>query len=300
MRGALFMAVSMAGFTINDGLSKLLMESMNMGQVMLVRGIFATALIGTLAGVQGVLSGFRQLAHPMVALRSACELVATVLFLVALMHMPLANVSAVLQALPLAVTMGAALFLGEKVGWRRWLAICIGFSGVLIIVRPGFEGFNAFSLLALSCVMFAAARDVATRLIPQEIPSVLVSTATAAMVTGAGAILIMPLGGWTPMTAGQTGILATSAVLLLFGYQFIIMAMRIGDISFVAPFRYTALLWAIVLGVLLFSHMPDAPMLVGASIVIGSGLYALYREQIVGRHKPAAESTGPGMGTDGL
>lgn len=300
MRGALFMVVSMAGFTVNDAISKSVMESMNIGQVMLVRGAFASVLVGLWAWSQGAFTHFRQIAHPMVALRSACELSATVLFLMALSHMPLANVSAVLQALPLAVTMGAALFLGEAVRWRRWLAICIGFCGVLIIVRPGFEGFNAFSLLALASVAFAAARDLATRRIPQEIPSVLVSSVTAMIVTIAGAVLIMPFGGWSPMTARETGLLATAAVLLLFGYQFIIMSMRIGDISFVAPFRYTALVWALLLGFFLFGDLPDIAMIVGASIVVGSGLYTLYRERRAGQHKPAAESTGPGMAPDGM
>lgn len=300
LRGALFMAVSMAGFTVNDAIAKMVMTSMNMGQVMLVRGVFATVLVGLLAWNQGALGRLRQLVHPMVALRSACELGATVMFLMALAHMPLANVSAVLQALPLAVTMGAALFLGEAVGWRRWLAICVGFAGVMVIVRPGFEGFNAYSVLALVCVMFAAGRDLATRRIPQEIPSILVSVATAAIVTVAGAVLIAPLGGWSPMTAAETGLLAAAAVLLLFGYQFIIMAMRIGDISFIAPFRYTALIWAILLGYLVFNDMPDTAMIVGAAIVVCSGLYALYRERVLGRRKPAAESTGPAMAPDGL
>ena len=300
MRGSLFMAVSMAGFTVNDAIAQVVMETVGMGQVMLVRGLFASAMIGLLAWSQGALARPGQAMHPMVALRSACELAATVAFLAALAHMPLANVSAVLQALPLAVTMGAALFLGEAVGWRRWLAIGAGFTGVLVIVRPGFEGFNAFSLLALLCVMFAAVRDLATRRIPQEVPTLLVSTVTAGMVTLAGAVLVVPLGGWSPMTATQTGMLAGAAVLLLFGYQFIIMAMRVGDISFVAPFRYTALVWAILLGLLMFGDVPDTAMMVGAAIVVGSGLYTLYREQVVGRRRPAAESTGPGMAPDGL
>lgn len=300
LRGATFMVVSMAGFTVNDAITKTMVETMNMAQVMLVRGLFATTMMGLLAWSQGALARPGQAMHPMVALRSTCELGGTLTFLAALAHMPLANVSAVLQALPLAVTMGAALFLGEAVGWRRWLAICAGFAGVMIIVRPGFEGFSAYSLLAMVCVVFCAARDLATRRIPHEVPTMLVSTVTAAIVTIAGGVLIVPFGGWSPMTAGETGLLAAAAVLLLFGYQFIIMAMRIGDISFVAPFRYTALLWAILLGYLVFSDVPDTAMIAGSAIVVGSGLYALYREHIVGRRKPAAESTGPAMAPDGL
>ena len=300
LRGALFMVVSMAGFTINDAITKVMVAEMNQGQVMMVRGLFATVLIVGLAWHQDALKMPRHAAHPMVALRVLCELCATVLFLVALARMPLANVSAVLQALPLAVTMGAALFLGEPVGWRRWLAIAAGFAGVLVIVRPGFEGFTVYSLVALACVGFAAVRDLATKHIPGEVPTLLVSTVTASSVAIAGGALIVPMGGWTPMTLEQTALLAAAAVLLLFGYQFIILAMRVGEISFIAPFRYTALLWAIVLGYLTFGDLPDAAMIAGATIVVCSGLYALYRERKVGAQLPAATSTAPAMAPDGL
>ncbi|TIS05882.1 MAG: DMT family transporter, partial [Mesorhizobium sp.] len=147
--------------------------------------------------------------------------------------------------------------------------------GVLIIVRPGFEGFSAYSLLALASVACCAVRDLATKRIPQAIPTMLVSTATALAMTILGALLLPPMGGWTPMTAEATALLALAAVLVLIGYQFIIMAMRSGDISFIAPFRYTALLWSIVLGLVIFGDIPDLPMIVGAAIIIGSGLYAL-------------------------
>ncbi|TIT64176.1 MAG: DMT family transporter, partial [Mesorhizobium sp.] len=233
-------------------------------------------------------------------MRVAGEAGATVSFLVALAHLPIANVSAVLQALPLAVTMGAALFFNEGVGWRRWLAIAVGFAGVLVIVRPGFEGFSVYSLLALTSVACCAVRDLATRRIPQAIPTLLVSTATALAMTVLGAALLAPMGGWTPMSGKATALLALAAVLVLIGYQFIIMAMRSGDISFIAPFRYTALLWSILLGLVIFGDVPDLPMIVGAAIIVGSGLYALYRERIVGRRQTAAESAGPDMAPDGI
>jgi drug/metabolite transporter (DMT)-like permease len=300
IRGAIFMAVSMAGFTANDTMVKFVSASMNMGQVMLIRGLFATALIALLAWSRGALANPRQLLHPMVALRSAAEAMATVTFLVALQNLPLATTSAVLQALPLAVTMGAALAFGEEVRWRRWLAIAVGFAGVLIIVRPGAEGFNAYAILALVCVVFCTVRDLATKRLPESIPSLLVSTVTAGLVTLCGVLLVGPMGGWTPMTGKSLGLLATAAVLLLVGYHFIISAMRTGDISFIAPFRYTALLWAIVLGFAVFGDIPDGPMIVGATIVVGSGLYALYRERVAGRSRPAAESTGTAMAPDGL
>lgn len=300
LRGALFMIVAMVGFTLNDAITKFSSESMNMAQVMLVRGAFASLFVGLLAWRRGALANPAAMLQPMVAMRVAGEAGATVSFLIALAHLPIGNVSAVMQALPLAVTMGAALVFGEGVGWRRWLAIGAGFVGVLIIVRPGFEGFSVYSLVALASVVCCAVRDLSTKRIPQEIPTMLVSTATALAMTVLGALLLSPMGGWTPMSGRAIGLLALAAVLVLIGYQFIIMAMRSGDISFIAPFRYTALLWSILLGLAIFGDVPDLPMIVGAAIIIGSGLYALYRERVVGRRRPAAESAGPGMAPDGI
>lgn len=300
LRAALFMAVAMATFTTNDAITKLVLETVGFGQVLLVRGLFATVLIVVLAWSRGALKKPRQVLQPMVALRTLFEMVATITFVIALSHMPLANISAVLQALPLGVTMAAALFFGEKVGWRRWVAIAFGFVGVLVIVRPGFEGFNAFSLLALASVCCAAGRDLVTRRIPKEVPSMLVSAATAASVTLLGGVFMLAFEGWQPLPADSVGLLAIASVVLIGGYQFVIMAMREGDISFVAPFRYTALIWALTLGYLLFGETPDLAMIVGASFIVLSGLYALYRERKAGRGKPAAESTGPGMAPDGL
>jgi drug/metabolite transporter (DMT)-like permease len=195
--------------------------------------------------------------------------------------------------------MGAAVLLSEPVGWRRWISIAVGFAGVMVIIRPGFDGFSVYSIWALGCVIFCAARDLATKRVPVEIPSFLVSTATAAGVTVAGALLIEPLGGWVSPPAATVGMLALAAVLLVVGYQFIIMAMREGEISFVAPFRYTALLWAILFGYLVFGDVPDTAMIVGSVVIVGSGLYMLYRERIRGR-RPAAASVSPSMAPEGL
>lgn len=294
------MVVSMAGFTINDAITKYASSAMNMGQVMLIRGIFATLFIGALAWHRGALKAPRAIANPMLAIRVFGEVGGTVTFLIALSHLPIATVSAVLQALPLAVTMGAALVFGEDVRWRRWLAIAVGFVGVLVIIRPGLEGFNSYTLLVLASVVFCAIRDLATKRLPDDIPTAFVSTVTAIAVTVTGAFLIVPMGGWTTPPAWSVMLLACGATLLVVGYQFIIMAMRVGDISFIAPFRYTALLFSILLGLIIFGDIPDGPMIAGALIVVGSGLYTLYREQAAGRRKPAAESTGTSMPPDGL
>jgi drug/metabolite transporter (DMT)-like permease len=206
----------------------------------------------------------------------------------------------VLQALPLAVTMGAALIYGETVGWRRWMSIIVGFAGVAIIVRPGFEGFSVYSLVALVCVAFCTGRDLATRRIPDRIPTLLISTATVLAVSICGAFLVQPMGGWTHPNTFDLFLLACAAGLLLVGYQFITISLRTGDISFVAPFRYTGLLFSILLGFLIFGDIPDFPMIAGSAVIVVSGLYMLYRERVVGRSKAASESVGPSMAPDGL
>ncbi|MES2195728.1 MAG: DMT family transporter [Pseudomonadota bacterium] len=297
LRGSLLMAAAMAGFTMNDAITKAVSSEMNFGEIMLVRGVVAIALIATLAWHQGALRPLRTLVMKPVALRVAGEVLGTVTFLAAIVHLPLANTAAIFQALPLAVTLGAALMFGEPVGWRRWLAIMAGFIGVLIIVRPGVEGFNQFTLFALVSVFFCAVRDLATRRIPAQVPSLFITLVTTVTVTIAGAAIIVPLGGWTPPSSRALGLLTLAAVLLLIGYQCVIMALRSGDISAVAPFRYSALLWAMLLGYLVFGDVPDAMMVTGASIIVLSGLYAFYRERI--RHRPVAADAS-GLPPDGL
>jgi drug/metabolite transporter (DMT)-like permease len=220
---------------------------------------------------------------PPVALRIVGEVGGTILFLLAITHLPLANVAAIILSLPLAITLGAVLMFGERVGWRRWLAIAAGFIGVLIIVRPGAAGFNQFTLLALGSVAFYALRDLATKQIPADVPALFVTLLTTISMTVVGGLLMMPLGGWATPSGSALVLLTAAAVLVLIGYQCVIMALRIGDISAVAPFRYTQLLWAMLLGYLIFGDLPDGAMIFGASIIVASGLYAFHREHIRNR-----------------
>lgn len=293
------MAAAMAGFTMNDAITKTVTTEMNFGQVMLVRGLFAIVLIAALAHHQHALRPLRTLMVGPVALRIVGEVGGTICFLAAITNLPLANTSAIFQVLPLAITLGAALVFREPVGWRRWLAIVAGFAGVLIIVRPGIEGFNEFSLLALVAVAFSALRDLATKRIPAEIPSLFITLLTTITVTSAGAAIVLPLGGWRPLSGPTVGLLALAACLVLVGYQCVIMALRTGDISAVAPFRYTALLWAMLLGYLVFGDVPDALMATGASVIVASGLYAFYRERQRDRNRRVAASSS-GLPPDGL
>lgn len=283
LRGALFMAIAMAGFTINDTFTKSVSAHLNVGQIMLVRGLMASVLMFIYCWKTSALRPPIMLLRQAVIGRSIGEMLGTVTFLVGLQHIPLGNASAILQALPLAVTMGAALFLNEKVGWRRWLAICVGFIGVMIIVRPGAVGFNSWSLMIVVCVVFCVFRDLVTRAAPKDIPSAFLALSTSCMITLTGLVLYLPLGGWQPINGILLAKLAAASVCLLFGYLFVIQAMRIGDIGFVAPFRYTGLLWALTLGFFTLGEVPDLTTLIGAAVVIGSGVYAFHRERVHSR-----------------
>jgi drug/metabolite transporter (DMT)-like permease len=193
------------------------------------------------------------------------------------MHMPIADATALLQFAPLAITAGAALFLGARVGWRRWLATLVGLIGVLIIVRPGGAGFNAYSLLALSAIGFVAIRDLVTRGIRADVPTMVVAATSAAAVT-MGALLLALVETWVWPSLTALALLLTASIGLVGGNYWIVVAMRHGDIAAVAPFRYSAALWAIATGLVVWGEMPDLWTWVGTAIVTGAGVYAILRE----------------------
>ena len=290
-KGALYMALAMASFTCNDALVKSVTSSLSVAQIMTVRGIMTTILVYVIARRMRALRPLRVILSPLILLRTFFEIGATLTFITALGRIDFANVSSIMQSLPLAVTLGAALFLGEPVGWRRWVAIIIGFCGVLIILRPTAEGFAPASLLLLAAVFFTSGRDLVTRRVVSDIPSLSITLFTAAANTIVGAILIVPMGGWQPVTMDNFPPLVIAAALTFGGYQAVIMSMRTGEISFVAPFRYTSLIWALAIGIVFFGERPDFLVFLGAAIVIGSGLYSFYRENL--RRKRVAAAAPP-------
>ncbi|MBT9372440.1 DMT family transporter [Rhizobium sp. CSW-27] len=292
-RGAVMMTLAMGVFTTNDAFVKLVTPEMNVGQIMFIRGMMTTAMLLLLARHLGVLAEIRQMLHPKVILRSAFEIGAAITYISALAHIDLAVAATILLSLPLAVTFGAWLFFKEPVGWRRWSAILVGFAGVLVVLRPSPEDFVPASLLAVVAVFFTAGRDLTTRRLPAALPTLLVSLFAALTNTLFGAALIVPFGGWSPVSGAALMHLAVAAVLLLAGYQTIVIAMRSGEISVVAPFRYTSLIFSLSLGFYFFGERPDAYMAIGASLIVASGLYAFYREKR--RASPLASATEPRM-----
>lgn len=287
IRGAALMAASMAAFVLNDSLMKLAAGSADLFQAMFLRGLIATAAIIGIALWQGRLwVSVAKRDRGILILRLIGEVGATLCFLNALFNMPLANATAILQALPLAVTLGAAVFLREPVGWRRWSAIGVGFIGVLIIVRPGSDGFNAYSLSAIASVAFVVLRDLATRRLGAHVPSIFVALLTSVAITVIGGIMA-PFGEWQPVTLDLMFILGGAASFLIFGYLFSVMTMRVGEIAFVSPFRYTAMIWAILLQIVIFADFPDQWTLIGSAVVILMGIYTFYRERVRARQDQA-------------
>ncbi len=282
-QGALWMMLSMAGFVLNDTFMKSLAGEVPLFQAIFLRGLIATALIGALAWQRGALAHVpRGPDRRMILYRMVGEIGGTSLFLTALFNMPLANATAIIQAAPLTVTLAAALFLRHPVGWRRYTAIGVGFVGVLLIVRPGGEGFNAYSLAALGSVLFITLRDVATRGLSVTMPGLFVTVLTSVAITSfAGAVTAFE--DWQPVRWEILGRLACASVLLLLGYYAGIAAMRIGEIGFVSPFRYSNLLWALALGFFVFGDVPSWLTIAGAAIVMGTGLYTLHRERVTAR-----------------
>jgi drug/metabolite transporter (DMT)-like permease len=277
-RGALFMATAMAAFAFNDALVKALTADLNIAQIMAARGVVTTVLVFVVSRILGTELSLRALSHPLVLLRTFFELGATLFFFSALSRIEFAAASSIMQSLPLAVTLGAALLFHEPVGWRRWSAIVVGFLGVLLILRPGPEGFQPAALYAVVAVFFTAARDLTTRRIGAHIPTLGLTLFTSFVVMIVGFLLVIPMGGWKPLTAPNMMLLGTTALTVFAGYQAVILAMRSGEISFVAPFRYTSLIWALLIGIIVFGEHPGPTTLAGAALVICSGLYSFYRE----------------------
>ncbi len=278
-RGIAGMVASMALFMCNDAMIKHISEGLPLGQIIFLRGFSATCLIAALAMALGAWRQIAAVFDGPVLVRAGIDSLGTFLYLVALFNMPIANVTAINLSVPLMLTVCAAFFLREQVGWRRWSAVTIGFAGVLLVVQPGAAGFNWYALWALAATATHAARDLLTRRIRSGIPSVIVTLSTAIVVTVAAGIF-SAVEGWAPLSWRQLLLLITASAFLSGGYYLVIDCMRHGELSVVAPFRYTAILWALLLGYLIWGDVPNLLAWTGIALLVGSGLYIFHREQV--------------------
>lgn len=281
LRGSLFMVLAMACFSVEDAFIKAAAKSVPLGQVIFLFGIFGTALFILLTLRRG-----EKIFHPAILsrpifIRSICEIVGRLFFSISLVLIPLSSLSAILQATPLIVVMGAAIFFGEKVGWRRWTAILIGLIGVLMIIRPGLDGFQAASLFAVVGTLGFAGRDLATRAAPRVLSNMQLGVYGFFILIPTGLIILF-FGESTDLVWPST--IASLQILgvIIFGftaYYSLTIAMRTGEVSVITPFRYTRLIFALIIGITIFGERPDALTIMGSTIVIAGGIYTLLRSK---------------------
>ncbi len=278
LKGMGWMTLAMLAFALADMSIKLLSGTLPVGQVIFLVSVPGGIIFAIWARLQGHRWFSPVLLMRPVLVRNMAEMLATVGFISALALIPLSTLSAVIQVNPLLVTLGAALFLGERVGWRRWSAIFVGLFGVLLITRPGTEGSDASILLAVIAAIGLSLRDLATRPVPRTVPTTLLSSYSFAFAALAGLIITPFFGAFEPVLLEQVGWLALGSGMVLIAIFAITSAMRVGDISAVTPFRYTRLVFALIIAVLVFGERPDTLTLIGAAIVVASGLYSFWRE----------------------
>jgi drug/metabolite transporter (DMT)-like permease len=274
------MLATVTGFAFGDTFVKLASADLSVAQIIIIRSLIAAPVVALVAWHQGAFVGMRRMAERFIALRAVGEVGATAIYLTALAHLDIANATAILQIVPLATTAMAALFLGEPVGVRRWAAIGIGLLAVLLIVRPGMQGFNGWSLLALASVGFIVLRDLSSRLLPAATQALAVSTLSLVVMIPLG-FAMLPFQSWEPLTARAIIYCGASGMFLSAAFVSITLAMRHGEVAVVAPFRYAILLWAVVLQIAIFGVWPDSLTLIGSALLVATGIYTLYRERKV-------------------
>ncbi len=279
LRGGLLMTASMAAFALEDMFIKAVTRSMPVGQALMIYGFGGMLIFVLLAARRGETVLHPAILSRPILTRSVCEVTGRLSYALAIALTPLSSASAILQATPLVVAAGAVIFFGETVGWRRWMAIAVGFIGVLLILRPGLSGFEPASLFAVLGTLGFAGRDLATRAAPPTMSNMQLGVYGFLMLTVAGLLLLVWTGGAVRPDAVAWTQLAAATLIGVVGYYALTAAMRVGEISVVAPFRYTRLVFAMALGVLVFAERPDAMTLLGSVVIVLSGLYTVVRER---------------------
>lgn len=295
IRGILSLTACNFLFLVNDALIKVVNDEMPLSQIMFLRAAFSVVALVPIIAITGGFAYVGLLRNWPLLWRTVAEVAAAVFFLLALFNIPIANANAIGQVVPLLITAAGAVFLGETVGWRRWIAIVAGFIGVLIVVRPGLEGFTIYSLSAVVAAFAITLRDMTTRLMPRELPAALVALVTAIAVGLAAPFLAPVLGEtWIVPDVRHLGLIAVAVVFLIGGYLTAVDFMRHGDIAVVAPFRYTVIVMAMIVGYVVWGDVPDLLMIVGTAVIAAAGIYTFSRERNLARLREEA-AAGEGL-----
>jgi drug/metabolite transporter (DMT)-like permease len=269
----------MASYTVNDVLVKELLLTYPIGQTIFIRGVMCSLLIGAAALAFGNAKSLRAPMSRMLASRSLCDGLSTAGFIAALAHMKLANIAAVLQIAPLIITALAVVLYREAVGWRRWSAIALGFGGALLVIKPIPSEFNIWAVIAAASAVAAAVRELQTRQIGQAVPALVVAFWGAIAITLCGAVFIVT-EDWRLYTGADLFQLFVAAFFVGIAIYLVALGFRDVDLSVVAPFRYIYLLTSALGGFLMFREVPDGWTVVGAVLIVGSGIYTLHREAV--------------------
>jgi drug/metabolite transporter (DMT)-like permease len=278
-RGIVAICGSMAAYTVNDAMVKEIARNHPIGEVIFIRGVFTTLLIGTVVLALGHAKELRRVISRPVILRSLCDGISTACFVIALVHMKLADLAAVLQVSPLILAALSVLIYRETVGWRRWSAIAVGFIGALFVIKPTPSAFDVWALVALLAAVSSALRETQTRQIDHSIPTIVIAFMGSIAILLVG-LLFAPAERWHAVPAGDVAMLAAAAVFVGIATYLMTLAFRGVDLSVVAPFRYSYLLTSAIAGYLVFNELPDAWSVAGAMLIVASGLYALHREAV--------------------
>jgi drug/metabolite transporter (DMT)-like permease len=284
IRAITAISLAMASFACGDTLMKLASASLPTSQLLFIRGSIVFAVSLGFAFFTGALRELRHVFERAMIGRVVGDVGGGWFFQTALARLPYADVTAIGQLSPMMLTAASALFLGERVGWRRWTATAVGFLGILIIIRPGGSAFSWWALAGIASVVCTSLRDLSTRGINRRVPAILIMTLSAGAVTVA-ALAVAPFSNWQWPDQALMVKLSGAAIFSLLGQLGIIIAMRTGEVSAVVPFRYMIILFSITSSVLVFGHWPDAVTFLGIAIVVGAGLYTFYREQKLRRQR---------------
>jgi drug/metabolite transporter (DMT)-like permease len=278
-RGVLAVCGCMASYTVNDVLVKQILRTYPVGEAIFVRGIMCSLLIGAIAVWFGHGVALRASMSRLLASRSLCDGLSTAGFIAALAHMQLANLAAVLQIAPLIITALSVAIYREVVGWRRWMAIAIGFGGALLVIKPIPSEFNIWTLVAAGSALAAAVREIQTRQIGRSVPVLVVAFWGAVGIMLCGPFFIAA-EDWRMFSAGDLFQLFIAAIFVGIAIYLLALGFRDVDLSVVAPFRYTYLLTSALGGFLVFREVPDVWTVAGAILIVGSGIYMLHREAV--------------------
>ncbi|MGZ3217400.1 DMT family transporter [Paracoccus sp. T5] len=274
------MIVAMAAFAVEDALVKAMSGLLPVGQILTLFGLGGALIFAAIAFRQGDALMTRDVVSPAMRIRVFFEITGRLFYVLALALIPLSTATVILQATPLVVVASAAVIFGERVGWRRWTAIVLGLVGVLIILRPGTEGFSALSLLAVVGMLGFAGRDLASRAAPKSLSTAILGLYGFLALAVAGLLFSLWQGEAFRLPDAHATVLLLAVIVIGIGaYSCLMKAMRSGDVSAVTPFRYTRLLFGIALGIALFGETLTMGMLAGSGLIVLSGLFILWRGQ---------------------